>query len=191
MLDRELTVARQAAREAGAAILHIAEVHYQEAAAQADRTVVTKADVEADRILQRHLRQGFPDDGWLCEESKDDESRLGRHRVWIIDPMDGTREFVMKVPEFVVSIALAEKGVPILTPAISFLLHGIQKRLMRIEITGTLKEPDFKLSTWRMITGPIESLYEVIKSPFGGKKEPEPEKPKGEKVRRPMESFSY
>jgi myo-inositol-1(or 4)-monophosphatase len=110
MLEQELNVVKQAAREAGEAILRIANEHYQRAAQQADRTVVTKADIEADNILQKHLRAAFPDYGWLSEETKDDPKRLECERVWIVDPMDGTREFVMHVPEFVVSVALAEKG---------------------------------------------------------------------------------
>lgn len=109
MLEPELKVVKQAVREAGDAILRIADDHYSEAAKQADRSVVTKADIEADQILQNHLRKGFPDYGWLSEETKDDDSRFKRDRVWIVDPMDGTREFVMKVPEFVVSVGLAEK----------------------------------------------------------------------------------
>ncbi len=114
MSERELSVAKQAAREAGAAILRIADEHYRIAAKQADRTVVTLADVEADRILQEHLRRGFPEYGWLSEEARDDATRLEKDRVWIVDSMDGTREFVMKVPEFAVSIALAESGRPVL-----------------------------------------------------------------------------
>ena len=110
MLEPELKAVKQAVREAGETILRVADEHYKVAARQADRTVVTKADIEADRILQNHLREGFPDYGWLSEETKDDASRFQRDRVWIVDPMDGTREFVMKVPEFVVSVALAEKG---------------------------------------------------------------------------------
>jgi myo-inositol-1(or 4)-monophosphatase len=110
MLERELETVRKATRQAGEAILRIAEKHYKTAASQADRSVVTKADIEADKILQRHLRDGFADYGWLSEETKGDERRHERERVWIVDPMDGTREFVMKVPEFVVSVALAEHG---------------------------------------------------------------------------------
>ena len=110
MLDSELKAVKQAVCEAGDIILRIADEHYREAAKQAGRTVVTKADIEADQILQNHLRKGFPDYGWLSEETKDDESRFKRDRVWIVDPMDGTREFVMKVPEFVVSVGLAERG---------------------------------------------------------------------------------
>ncbi|UCE50223.1 MAG: 3'(2'),5'-bisphosphate nucleotidase CysQ [Phycisphaerales bacterium] len=110
MLEQELEAVKQATRQAGEAILSIAEEHYKTAASQADRSVVTKADIEADKILQRHLRDGFGDYGWLSEETRDDGRRFQCERVWIVDPMDGTREFVMKVPEFVVSVALAEGG---------------------------------------------------------------------------------
>lgn len=110
MFDKELKVAKQAVREAGEAILRIADERYKDAAVQADRTVVTEADLEADKILQEHLRGEFLDYGWLSEETKEDDSRFECERVWIVDPMDGTREFVMKVPEYVVSVALAEGG---------------------------------------------------------------------------------
>lgn len=110
MLEQELKIVKQAVDEAGEAILRIADEHYKRAAKQADRTVVTKADIEADKILLGHLKREFPDYGWLSEETKDDNRRFQCERVWIVDPMDGTREFVMKVPEFVVSVALAENG---------------------------------------------------------------------------------
>ena len=130
MLEQELKVVKQAVREAGEAILRIADEHYKTAATKADRTVVTKADIEADRILQRHLRDGFSDYGWLSEETKDDDRRLQCSRVWIVDPMDGTREFVMKVPEFVVSAALVENGEVvlgvILNPCTGDLFEAVQ-----------------------------------------------------------------
>jgi myo-inositol-1(or 4)-monophosphatase len=110
MLEQELEIAKHAVQEAGEAILHIAEKYYKTAPKGVDRTVVTEADIEADRILRDHLQGRFPAYGWLSEETKDDTSRFRRDRVWIVDPMDGTREFVMKVPEFVVSVALAERG---------------------------------------------------------------------------------
>ena len=130
MLQQELEVVKQAVQEAGEPILRIADGHYKTAATQADRTVVTKADIEADKILQNHLRGEFPDYGWLSEETKDDDRRLQCSRVWIVDPMDGTREFVMKVPEFVVSVALAENGEVvlgiILNPCTGDLFEAVQ-----------------------------------------------------------------
>ena len=113
-LERELDVVKAAVRQAGEAIVRIADEHYKTAAKQADRTVVTKADIEADRILQEALGGAFPEYGWLSEETRDDERRFACRRVWIVDPMDGTREFVLKIPEFVVSVALVEDGHPIL-----------------------------------------------------------------------------
>ncbi len=114
MFEKELGVARKAVREAGEAIVRIAEAHYSVGAAQADRTVVTEADLEADRILRERLMGAFPEYGWLSEETKGDASRFERDRVWIVDPMDGTREFVMRNPEYVVSVALVEHGKPVL-----------------------------------------------------------------------------
>jgi myo-inositol-1(or 4)-monophosphatase len=69
---------------------------------------VTKVDRILDTLLQKTLlRNG---EGWLSEESTDDLSRLGCKQVWVVDPLDGTREFVAGVPEFCVSIALVEDG---------------------------------------------------------------------------------
>ena len=56
------------------------------------------------------LRDG---EGWLSEESVDDVSRLDKSRVWVVDPLDGTREFVAGIPEFCVSIGLVEDGRPV------------------------------------------------------------------------------
>ena len=70
---------------------------------------------EADRALDAALRKNLLRDGegWLSEESADDLSRLERERVWVVDPLDGTREFVEGIPEFCVSIALVERGRPV------------------------------------------------------------------------------
>src|SRR5580698_2437476 len=72
---------------------------------------VTEADRALDAVLRKELlRDG---EGWLSEESVDDYSRLEKSRVWVVDPLDGTREFVAGIPEFCVSIAMVENGVPI------------------------------------------------------------------------------
>jgi myo-inositol-1(or 4)-monophosphatase len=69
---------------------------------------VTDADVAVDETLRRELPRA--DEGWLSEESVDDRARLERRRVWIVDPLDGTREFLDGVPQWSVSIGLAEDG---------------------------------------------------------------------------------
>ena len=75
---------------------------------------MTSADLEADAALREHLSRAFPDYGWLSEETADNAERLSRRRVWIVDPLDGTAGFIKGIPEFVVAIALAEDGVPVL-----------------------------------------------------------------------------
>ena len=72
---------------------------------------VTEADRALDAVLRQELlRDG---EGWLSEESVDDPVRLQRSRVWVVDPLDGTREFVKGIPEFCVSIGFVEDGRPV------------------------------------------------------------------------------
>lgn len=72
---------------------------------------VTEADRALDLVLRKNLlRSG---EGWLSEESADDLARLDYQRVWVVDPLDGTREFVDGIPEFCVSIAMVERGRPV------------------------------------------------------------------------------
>lgn len=71
---------------------------------------VTEADVLLDEILkQALLRDG---EGWLSEETVDDLSRLEKRCVWIVDPIDGTREFIKGIPEWCISIAYVVNGTP-------------------------------------------------------------------------------
>jgi myo-inositol-1(or 4)-monophosphatase len=58
-------------------------------------------------------RREFPQDGWLSEESPDDPARLTHARVWIVDPIDGTKALVNRMPAFFISVALVERGVPV------------------------------------------------------------------------------
>jgi myo-inositol-1(or 4)-monophosphatase len=71
---------------------------------------VTEADVLLDRILKNELLRD--DEGWLSEETKDDPSRLNKTCVWIVDPLDGTREFIQGIPEWCISIAYVVNGRP-------------------------------------------------------------------------------
>jgi myo-inositol-1(or 4)-monophosphatase len=72
---------------------------------------VTEADRAVDAAMRKELlREG---EGWLSEESVDDVSRLGKKHVWVVDPLDGTREFVQGIPEFCVSIGFVEDGRPV------------------------------------------------------------------------------
>ena len=113
-LRRELTLARKAARAAGDILRgHWRRGDYQIGSKGKDNPV-TQADLEADRTLKRLLHDPFPDYGWLSEETADSEARLKCRRVWIVDPLDGTKEFIQGIPEFCVAVALVEEGHPVL-----------------------------------------------------------------------------
>lgn len=71
---------------------------------------VTEADLLLDEVLKETLlRDG---EGWLSEETKDDHSRLDKDRVWVVDPLDGTREFIQGIPEWCISVAYIVNGRP-------------------------------------------------------------------------------
>lgn len=74
---------------------------------------VTEADIAVDRFLNERLTALAPDYGWLSEETADSADRLARTRVWVVDPIDGTRAFMAGAPDWSVSAALVEAGRPI------------------------------------------------------------------------------
>ncbi|WNM59742.1 inositol monophosphatase family protein [Candidatus Nitrospira allomarina] len=75
-----------------------------------DGSPVTNADLEVNRIVQEALFAVYPDDGWLSEESPDNPIRLKKNRVWILDPIDGTKPFIKNLPQFAISLALIDHG---------------------------------------------------------------------------------
>ncbi|MFG1463554.1 3'(2'),5'-bisphosphate nucleotidase CysQ [Xanthobacter sp. DSM 24535] len=74
---------------------------------------VTEADIAVDRFLRKRLSALAGDYGWLSEESADSSARLAARRVWVVDPIDGTRGFMAGGADWVVSAALVEDGRPI------------------------------------------------------------------------------
>ena len=74
---------------------------------------VCEADIEADLLLRDRLMRGVPGYGWLSEESADDPTRLHARRVWVVDPIDGTRGFIAGRPDWAISAALVEDGRPV------------------------------------------------------------------------------
>ncbi|PKP99519.1 MAG: 3'(2'),5'-bisphosphate nucleotidase CysQ, partial [Alphaproteobacteria bacterium HGW-Alphaproteobacteria-15] len=79
---------------------------------QADGADGGRGDREANRLILDMLRNARPDDAILSEESTDDLTRLTARRVWIVDPLDGTREFGERREDWAVHIALAIDGAP-------------------------------------------------------------------------------
>jgi myo-inositol-1(or 4)-monophosphatase len=111
-LEREVSVARDAALAAGEIIARRCNTDRQSWEKSEDNPV-TQTDLEANAAITQILQQGFPDDLILSEETRDSPDRLAAERVWIIDPLDGTKEFIEGVPEFAVSVALALRGEPV------------------------------------------------------------------------------
>jgi myo-inositol-1(or 4)-monophosphatase len=109
MSESRLKLAKEAARETGRLVMGYYHDQYEVKQKGVDNPVTT-ADVEADRALHRILLEGAPGTGWLSEEAVDSPERLGADQVWVVDPIDGTKEFIGGIPEFSVSIALATAG---------------------------------------------------------------------------------
>jgi myo-inositol-1(or 4)-monophosphatase len=93
---------------------------------------LTEADLVADRVLHELLLDLLPGSGWLSEETGDSPERLSKDAVWIVDPIDGTREFTQGEPEFAISIALSLRGEVVL----GVLLNPAQDELFVGRIGG-------------------------------------------------------
>lgn len=113
-LEREVEVARKAALAAGEILRKYFKGGAYKVGSKGYDNPVTSADLAADRVIHKTLTRAFPEYGWLSEETVDTDDRLSRKRVWIVDPLDGTKEFIKGIPEFCVAIALVDRGVPIL-----------------------------------------------------------------------------
>jgi 3'(2'), 5'-bisphosphate nucleotidase len=112
-LDRRLQIVRDIARAAGEAVLQ----YYSEKVEvewKAPGNPVTAADHAANALILEQLHRHFPGEAALAEETDDDMSRLGHDLVWMVDPMDGTKEFIKRNGEFSIMIGLVEQGRPLL-----------------------------------------------------------------------------
>lgn len=109
----DLELALDAARRAGGLVMQWfrtpLDVHHK-----GPDQPVTAADLAADRMLYDLLSTARPAYGWLSEEGEARPERLARTRTWLVDPIDGTRSFIDGLPEFSISIGLAEDGLPVL-----------------------------------------------------------------------------
>ena len=74
---------------------------------------VSEADIAVDNLLRERLLAIVPDAGWLSEETDDDPARLTKRRIWVVDPIDGTRAYIAGLVDWTISAALVEDGRPI------------------------------------------------------------------------------
>lgn len=109
----ELEVATRLAGEAAAVLRRHYAAGGITARQKPDRSPVTDADLEANAVIVAGLRAAFPRDAILSEEEPDDPGRLSARRVWLVDPLDGTRDFISRTGDFAVHIALTDDGSPV------------------------------------------------------------------------------
>jgi myo-inositol-1(or 4)-monophosphatase len=111
--SRDVALLTATVREAGALALSMFRTELKNWTKGAS-SPVSEADIAVNELIERRLRSATPDYGWLSEESVDDEARLGKHLVWIVDPIDGTRGYLAGREDWCVSAALVENAHPLL-----------------------------------------------------------------------------
>ena len=108
MWDKELKAAIEVGLKAKEKIMEIYNAGF-DVEIKDDNSPVTLADKTADKMIREYLSKLFPSYAFLTEESEDDFKRQENDYVWIVDPVDGTKDFVAKDNEFTTNIALAYK----------------------------------------------------------------------------------
>lgn len=110
---RDTALLTDTVREAGALALSMFRTELKNWTKGAS-SPVSEADIAVNDLLERGLRSATPDYGWLSEESVDDDQRLGKPLVWIVDPIDGTRAYLAHREDWCVSVALVAGAMPVL-----------------------------------------------------------------------------
>ncbi len=136
----ELQIAERAARAAGLLLL----AHYRRGAiaveTKADQSPVTQADRDANAAILEILGTAFPADAILSEETVDDGTRLANRRVWIVDPLDGTKDFISRSDEFAVHVGLAVDGIAVVAA-------------VHIPVAGVTYAASTGHGAWRVVEG--------------------------------------
>lgn len=173
----DLTLLVEAAHAAGEVALRFARDGAKSWEKPGGQGPVTEADIAVNETLEQALRAARPDYGWLSEETEDDPARLSADRVFIIDPIDGTRSFMQGSEHWAHSIAVAEHGR--ITAAVVFLpkpgklyaaaagqgatLNNTPLRVSpRDDLTGAsvvLTKPALAPQHWRAAVPQVERVY--------------------------------
>ncbi|MEM9330124.1 MAG: 3'(2'),5'-bisphosphate nucleotidase CysQ [Pseudomonadota bacterium] len=132
---------------------------------------VSQADQEIDTFLRHFLLDTCPDHGWLSEETEDDAVRLENKRVFIVDPIDGTRGFIAGKKEWCISIAIVEDGRPIEgilhCPALGKTIYAAKNK--GIAVDGAFEEKSDLQRARPLVTGSsklIESIRNIPGMPM-------------------------
>lgn len=118
VLARDAALLKDAVREAGSLAHSMFRTELKKWIKGAS-SPVSEADIAVNDLLEARLRLATPDYGWLSEESADDEARLSRRLTWVVDPIDGTRNYLNGHDEWCVSVALVEDAFPVLAAVYS------------------------------------------------------------------------
>lgn len=183
MYEKELDAALRAAKRAETKIKEIYQTDF-DVEIKGDNSPVTLADKIADALIREDLKKEFPDYGFLTEESADTKERLKKRAVWIVDPVDGTKEFVSRNGQFTTNIALAvdhEVVVGVINvPMLNLLYYAVKGKgsfcltkdsCQRIHCSNREKE----LRTVRSISffnDKEKAFYEKYKDRFAGEARP-------------------
>lgn len=168
-MKHELATLSDAMIRAGHEAIRLATEGFETHTKQ-DHSPVTSADLVVNQMLRESLSAAFPEDGWLSEETPDSSERLDKKRVWIVDPIDGTRSFVRGLPEFCLSVALVENGVPmvaaIFNPSTGEFFSAIRGQGMRLDHHPDAGQPPFSpperplalVNPWELRVGRFQAL---------------------------------
>lgn len=159
----ELKIAIEIVKEAGAILLQYYDKELI-VSLKDNNTPVSDADIAADDLIIKRLKENFTYP-ILSEESVDDKNRLGKEFVWIVDPLDGTKDFIQKTGEFTVVIGLVQNDQPIMgvvyRPTTKELYYAEKNKGAFIEVDGNEK---------RIVVSKSESIssarFTVSKSDF-------------------------
>jgi myo-inositol-1(or 4)-monophosphatase len=173
-MEQELSILSDAMIRAGREALRLATAGFETYTKQ-DQSPVTSADLAVNQILQQSLSAAYPEDGWLSEETPDAADRLDKKRVWIVDPIDGTRSFVRGLPEFCLSVALVEQGLPtiaaIFNPSTGEFFSAIRGHGLRMDRRPNATYPPFSsaerplalVNPWELRVGRLRMLETHMK----------------------------
>ena len=144
-VNKELEVVLEVVKKASIEVMKIYNDGNLGVEIKEDNSPVTKADKLADSLIREHLHKNFPFYAFLTEESSDDLSRLSNDYVWIIDPIDGTKDFIAHDGDFSINVGLAYKHEPVLgvimTPADNIIYYAVKgKGAYKIDANGNVKQ---------------------------------------------------
>jgi myo-inositol-1(or 4)-monophosphatase len=168
IITRDAALLKDTVREAGELALSLFRTELKTWIKGAS-SPVSEADIAVNDLLEARLRAATPDYGWLSEESVDDAARLTRDLVWVVDPIDGTRNYLGGHDDWCVSVALVDKARPVLAavfaPVSNEFFFAMRGRGTTLNGVPTLASPGSALDFSR-VAGP-KPLVERLKPALG------------------------